>query len=1335
VALIVEHNSSIMSKNRFTASDVKAMVRDIRSSILGQRVANIYDLSDKIYLFKFAVPGVAKKIFLLVESGMRFHTTRYTRDKNDMPSPFAMKLRKHIRLKRLEDIRQLGSDRVVDLKFGSGDAICHIILELYASGNIVLTDGNYEIIALLRSHKFEDDIAVQMGEIYPIAFTTTVAPTASSSATVSIAPSDGACSTNVISNMTSAEFLQWTRARYDEMVLQNEEQQRLKSEADKVVTVATANNGKGKKNNTPAGPKKQRLKKMNMRQLLLCKESGVALFGPEILDHCLLMAGLVPATKVEDFIKSVEATGEDEMHKISRLLEELRDSAPGLLALLDTPGQPGYILCKKTKPMKKGELEGDTKTDEVPETETLGDYYDFVPRMFKQHEGEDFKEMGSFDEAVDEYFCKVEEQRLQHHALSAEEAAKKKVKKVKDEMRNQLQGLADTQLKMEKAACLTEAFAEEVDKAFLVINSALGAGISWDDISTMVAAETAAGNHIASIIAKLKLDKNRVVIRLPDILEDSDSDTDEDDISDEDESQVSQKSGKKKAFVDVDLDLSLSAYANASKLYSQRKVARNKEAKTAVAAERAIKAVEMSSSKQLVKQQVKRNLQAQRKVHWFEKFNWFITSEGYLVLSGRDAQQNEQLVKKYLRPGDAYVHADMHGASSCIVRCKVSRDAVTGSETPLPISPFALNEAGTMTICRSGAWSVKVVMSAWWVHASQVSKTAPTGEYLSTGSFMIYGKKNFLPPTSLEMGFGILFRLDDGSVSRHLSERVDKTLSVDEAPVNIEREPDVPKSASGKTNPIPEGDRSSTGHKEKEGRKGRQSRAQRLAEDMKTDTQVEGESIQIESLDNQADIEMELSSSTATENVEVEEQIPVNDIKLDVETDQGNDVKDISNNSAEDQDAVMEEKKKSGKAKLTPYQRKMLKKGMTLEEIEQAQALKQKEKGEKEALAAALKEELDEADEDDVKDSGPMKQSAPVKKKKLNKKKARRYADQDEDDVRLAMMALGHGGKQKGTNDANDVSTEGEKSQEVSRKQEKAGIHLLQADWETSMNQLPEVIREQLAKLVRKKLIKDGELDPFELTTLGTFSPEEGLEILSLFDCENCTGIGNKSGFLAGIMRRFSKNKEKNIIKQRQQEQAKVNLQGEDIQNSENFEEDDDALDLEPNATSAISRRERKKVEAKEIQMILQEEGVLDEQEGKLADELEKLTGIPMTSDVLLYAVPVCGPFAALKNLKYKVKLTPGTIKKGKACKNAVEVFVNSKNYSVGSGGGISTSPDVVDSAAAQIEATNRERALIKGLTDPEMVAIMIGDVKLSMPGLYSTLKKKKEQSKKAKKK
>ena len=60
--------------------------------------------------------------------------------------------------------------------------------------------------------------------------------------------------------------------------------------------------------------------------------------------------------------------------------------------------------------------------------------------------------------------------------------------------------------------------------------------------------------------------------------------------------------------------------------------------------------------------------QALRKPHWFEKFHWFLTSENALVLSGRDAQQNELLVKRYLRKDDLYVHADLHGAATTILR-------------------------------------------------------------------------------------------------------------------------------------------------------------------------------------------------------------------------------------------------------------------------------------------------------------------------------------------------------------------------------------------------------------------------------------------------------------------------------------------------------------------------------------------------------------------------------------------------------------------------------------------------------------------------------------------
>lgn len=59
-----------------------------------------------------------------------------------------------------------------------------------------------------------------------------------------------------------------------------------------------------------------------------------------------------------------------------------------------------------------------------------------------------------------------------------------------------------------------------------------------------------------------------------------------------------------------------------------------------------------------------------RKPFWFEKFHWFISSDNYLVLAGRDAAQNENLIKRYFRRHDIYVHADVHGASSVIVKAR-----------------------------------------------------------------------------------------------------------------------------------------------------------------------------------------------------------------------------------------------------------------------------------------------------------------------------------------------------------------------------------------------------------------------------------------------------------------------------------------------------------------------------------------------------------------------------------------------------------------------------------------------------------------------------------------
>jgi hypothetical protein len=67
------------------------------------------------------------------------------------------------------------------------------------------------------------------------------------------------------------------------------------------------------------------------------------------------------------------------------------------------------------------------------------------------------------------------------------------VDKVKGDQFSLIATLERQQRKMEEGALLVELFADDVDKCMLVINSALTAGMSWDDIDTMVKAETAKG--------------------------------------------------------------------------------------------------------------------------------------------------------------------------------------------------------------------------------------------------------------------------------------------------------------------------------------------------------------------------------------------------------------------------------------------------------------------------------------------------------------------------------------------------------------------------------------------------------------------------------------------------------------------------------------------------------------------------------------------------------------------------------------------------------------------------------------------------------------------------
>ena len=99
-----------------TAIDVRALVLLLKKKLVGLRLANVYDVSGRLYLLKLSKAN--RKEHLLIESGIRIHTTEFLRNKKDVPSGFSMKLRKHLRTKKLCNITQLGVDRVIDLQFG-----------------------------------------------------------------------------------------------------------------------------------------------------------------------------------------------------------------------------------------------------------------------------------------------------------------------------------------------------------------------------------------------------------------------------------------------------------------------------------------------------------------------------------------------------------------------------------------------------------------------------------------------------------------------------------------------------------------------------------------------------------------------------------------------------------------------------------------------------------------------------------------------------------------------------------------------------------------------------------------------------------------------------------------------------------------------------------------------------------------------------------------------------------------------------------------------------------------------------------------------------------------
>jgi predicted ribosome quality control (RQC) complex YloA/Tae2 family protein len=196
----------------------------------------------------------------------------------------------------------------------------------------------------------------------------------------------------------------------------------------------------------------------------------------------------------------------------------------------------------------------------------------------------------------------------------------------------------------------------------------------------------------------------------------------------------------------VNIDTTQGIPENAEVYYNKGKKAKKKIRGVNIAIEKTQQEIKKAESKREI--EMEKVLVPQKRVKkelkWYEKLRWFLTSDGLMVIAGRDAGTNEMVVKKHMEPRDIYFHSDIHGAASVVLKA---------GEGEIPET--SINQAAAFSACFSSAWS-KGLGSAdvYWVNPDQVSKTPQSGEFVTKGAFIIRGSRNYIRGLPLTLSVG-----------------------------------------------------------------------------------------------------------------------------------------------------------------------------------------------------------------------------------------------------------------------------------------------------------------------------------------------------------------------------------------------------------------------------------------------------------------------------------------------------------------------------------------------------------------------------------------------------
>ena len=149
-------------KKELSNVEIKYLVDEFQQ-LKDSKVEKVYQPDKKDLLFSFHVPRIGKKMLRIILPGFIW----LTETKPDMPEKihgFCSFLRKYLTNARLREIKQIESERIIQLDFETKEEKYALIIELFGKGNIILCKDK-KIIQPLSIQKWKDRI-IKKGEEY-----------------------------------------------------------------------------------------------------------------------------------------------------------------------------------------------------------------------------------------------------------------------------------------------------------------------------------------------------------------------------------------------------------------------------------------------------------------------------------------------------------------------------------------------------------------------------------------------------------------------------------------------------------------------------------------------------------------------------------------------------------------------------------------------------------------------------------------------------------------------------------------------------------------------------------------------------------------------------------------------------------------------------------------------------------------------------------------------------------------------------------------------------------------------------------------------------------------